>query len=271
MAKNTQRDRVWIAALREDEFTKHDIIDSVDAGSRTVHDVLKTMVDADLLTETDDRRRVDRGDSYMYTDVTVYTSDDADESDSSTTKAPEPDMSDIDNGEINRLKEEIGVSNGDVPAQPHGSTDEKPDTPASDTGETVESDSKNENENDTVDEIEIPEPPFGDEYSGAGVIAENLTGIGRKRATALVHAGYESLDDLHQASKQELTDANGIGENSAKSIKKEIAAYVIKEYEIPMGKLANTQVEKLEDIFNVSKDTAKSIESVANAERLGLA
>jgi len=144
MVKNTQRDRVWIAALREDEFTKHDIIDSVDAGSRTVHDVLKTMVDADLLTETDDRRRVDRGDSYMYTDVTVYTSDDADESDSSTTDAPEPDMSDIDNGEINRLKEEIGVSNGDVPVQPHGSTDEKPDTPASDTGETVESDSNSD-------------------------------------------------------------------------------------------------------------------------------
>jgi len=269
MAKNTQRDRVWIAALREDEFTKHDITDSVDAGSRTVHDVLKTMVDADLLTETEDRRKVDRGDSQMWNTVTVYTSYDADESDSSTTDAPEPDMSDIDNGKINRLKGEIGVSNGDVPAQSHGSTDEKPDTPASDTGETVESDSKSEN--DTVDEIEIPEPPFGDEYSGAGVIAENLTGIGRKRARALTNAGYESLDDLHQASKQELTDANGIGENSAKSIKKEIAAYVIKEYEIPMEKLANTQVEKLEDIFNVSEDTAKSIESVANAERLGLA
>jgi DNA-directed RNA polymerase subunit RPC12/RpoP len=55
-------------------------------------------------------------------------------------------MSDIDNGEINRLKEEIGVSNGDVPAQPHGSTDEKPDTPASETGETVESDSNSEND-----------------------------------------------------------------------------------------------------------------------------
>jgi DNA-directed RNA polymerase subunit RPC12/RpoP len=146
MVKNTQRDRVWIAALREDEFTKHDIIDSVDAGSRTVHDVLKTMVDADLLTETNDRRRVDRGDSYMYTDVTVYTSDGADENDSSTTDAHKPDTSDIDNGEINRVKEEIGVSNGDVPVQPHGSTDEKPDTPASNMGETVESDSNSESD-----------------------------------------------------------------------------------------------------------------------------
>jgi len=271
MVKNTQRDRVWIAALREDEFTKHDITESVDAGSRTVHDVLKTMVDADLLTETEECRKVDRGDSQILADVTVYTSDDADESDSSTTKASEPDMSDIDEDKAERLTEQIAGSNGDVPAQPHGSTDEKPDTPASDTGETVESVSNSENENDTVDEIEIPEPPFGDEYSGAGVIAENLTGIGSKRAEALVHAGYESLDDLHQASKQELTDANGIGENSAKSIKKEIAAYVIKEYEIAMGKLANAQVEQIEDIFNVSEDMAESIISVANTKRLGLA
>jgi len=146
MAKNTQRDRVWIAALREDEFTKHDIIDSVDAGSRTVHDVLKTMVDADILTETEECRKVDRGDSQILADVTVYTSDGAGESDSSTTDAHKPDTSDIDNGEINRVKEEIGMSNGNVPAQPHGSTDEKPDTPASNMGETVESDSNSESD-----------------------------------------------------------------------------------------------------------------------------
>jgi len=77
MAKNTTRDRVWIAALRQDEFTKYDIAESVDAGSRTVHDVLKTMVDADLLTETEDRRKVDRDDSQMWSTVTVYTSDSA--------------------------------------------------------------------------------------------------------------------------------------------------------------------------------------------------
>jgi len=111
-----------------------------------VHDVLKTMVDADLLTETEDRRKVDRGDSQMLTDVTVYTSDDAGVSDSSTTDAPEPDLSDIDEDKAERLTEQIAVSNGDVPVQPHGSTDKKPDTQASDTGETVESDSNSEND-----------------------------------------------------------------------------------------------------------------------------
>jgi|APHM01.1.fsa_nt_gi hypothetical protein len=72
MAKNTQRDRVWVTALKSDNFTKHDIINRADAGDRTVHDVLKTMIDAELLNQTTECCKVERGDNMVIQEVTVY-------------------------------------------------------------------------------------------------------------------------------------------------------------------------------------------------------
>jgi hypothetical protein len=60
VAKDTRRDRIWRIALTTDGFTKQYIEDQVDASSRTVHDVLKTMVDYRFLKQKHSTERSNR-------------------------------------------------------------------------------------------------------------------------------------------------------------------------------------------------------------------
>lgn len=136
MVKSTQRDRIWITALQNDNFSKYDITSEVDAGERTVHDVLKTMVDADLLTETTERRYVERGDYGLKQRVTVYQKADA-----LSSETTEDDTS-SDNSPMKGMKVEMGVGARSMPTQTHGETDDKPDAPASETDETVKTDAR---------------------------------------------------------------------------------------------------------------------------------
>jgi hypothetical protein len=80
MGKDTMRDRVWktvhqftngeiervVEPVRGESingFTKREVDNAVDASTRTVHDVLKTMVQYGILTETNQRVKVPKGDS----------------------------------------------------------------------------------------------------------------------------------------------------------------------------------------------------------------
>jgi hypothetical protein len=63
VTKDTRRDRIWRIALTTDGFTKQYIEDQVDASSRTVHDVLKTMVDYRFLKQKTQYRKVEQGSS----------------------------------------------------------------------------------------------------------------------------------------------------------------------------------------------------------------
>lgn len=62
MAKHTRRDEVWkeIIARREagETFAKADIVDTVEASERTVHDVLRTAVEADALGTGEEQREL---------------------------------------------------------------------------------------------------------------------------------------------------------------------------------------------------------------------
>ncbi|WP_231852385.1 hypothetical protein [Haloquadratum walsbyi] len=96
MGKDTMRDRVWktvhqfkngdiervVKPLRGetiDGFTKREVDNAVDASTRTVHDVLKTMVQYGILTETNQRVKVPKGDSGTAIHGTViYSADSAD-------------------------------------------------------------------------------------------------------------------------------------------------------------------------------------------------
>lgn len=62
MAKHTRRDEVWkeIIARREagETFAKAEIVDTVEASERTVHDVLRTAVEADALGTGEEQREL---------------------------------------------------------------------------------------------------------------------------------------------------------------------------------------------------------------------
>jgi|APHM01.1.fsa_nt_gi hypothetical protein len=74
---SNQIDRVWATALQNDDFTKHDITNQVEAGNRIVHNVLKKMVNMDLLVETTEHRYIEHDNSQEKQDVTVYSKTDA--------------------------------------------------------------------------------------------------------------------------------------------------------------------------------------------------
>lgn len=79
MAKHTRRDEVWkeIIARREagETFAKAEIVDTVEASERTVHDVLRTAVEADALGTGEERRELPDArtrDGTQHQTVTVY-------------------------------------------------------------------------------------------------------------------------------------------------------------------------------------------------------
>lgn len=79
MAKHTRRDEVWkeIIARREagETFAKAEIVDTVEASERTVHDVLRTAVEADALGTGEERRELPDArtrDGTQQQTVTIY-------------------------------------------------------------------------------------------------------------------------------------------------------------------------------------------------------
>jgi hypothetical protein len=147
MTKHTARDDVTEALLEtlaeHGEYesptgvTIHDLTEATDVSRRTVLDVLKTYVDKGLLAEASIRGPTENG----YRERTEYFAAGV----LSPIGADAPDQSDtarqtVSAEAIAQVRDEIGMSNGDVSTQTHGSTDENPDAPASETTETDESD-----------------------------------------------------------------------------------------------------------------------------------
>jgi hypothetical protein len=139
MAKHTTRDQIWQTAIdlavngvddRADMghefwnasyagvgFLKNDVLERLDAGDRTVHDVLKTMVDVGLLGE--EQRTLYR--PYQNSNglekakrvaLTVYypSGDLADDPvDTSELMGSEPISGDTDPEDVEALREEVGL------------------------------------------------------------------------------------------------------------------------------------------------------------------
>jgi hypothetical protein len=139
MAKHTTRDQIWQTAIDlavngvEDRWAppdnrytsydydvgviKNDLLKRVDAGDRTVHDVLKTMVDMGLLGEEQRQvyRRYENKNGYekwRRVTLTVYyaAGDLADDPvETSDLMGSEPYSSDTDSEDVEALREEVGL------------------------------------------------------------------------------------------------------------------------------------------------------------------
>jgi len=139
MAKHTTRDQIWQTAIDlavngvddraeipstfdisyDDDvgFVKNDVLERADAGDRTVHDVLKTMVDVGLLGE--EKRTVYRPyqnslgvDKAKRVALTVYypSGDLADDPvDTSELMGSEPISGDTDREDAEALREKVGL------------------------------------------------------------------------------------------------------------------------------------------------------------------
>jgi len=161
VTKDTRRDRIWRIALTTDGFTKQYIEDQVDASSRTVHDVLKTMVDYRFLKQKTQYRKVEQGSSGSTSTSTS-------------------------------TKQDVTV---------YHPLDIRP-TP--------------------------PEPGFEDDISSENIFssgatleanADMFTGVGEKRLRKLEMERLVTLNDILDASINEIAEVDGFGEQTAKTLK----------------------------------------------------
>jgi predicted flap endonuclease-1-like 5' DNA nuclease len=268
MAKDTVRDRVWHTALEfsteagrpepiseimsPDGFTKRQLKDAVDASDRTVHDVLKTMVDYGYLEEEEQYIAVPQGDSQANHDTTVYSAaspeqpqgknaQDGDEQASDTAEPGESDIDDELSEDTLEVAQEIASQNGEVSLEPSQADDQ---TSA-----------------DTAEEDLPFEPNAGDE-----VVFQDIHGVGEDRGSKLVSHGFESFNDLYLASVDEIAEVDGFGIKTAREMKIYIADMVRKRQKVAEDRIFGEYPETIARMFNLDEEAAERWASHARAK-----
>lgn len=214
MAKDTRRDRIWRIALTTDGFTKQYIEDQVDASSRTVHDVLKTMVDYRFLKQKTQYRKVEQGSS---------SSNSTNTSTSTSTK------------------QDVTV---------YHPLDIRP-TP--------------------------PEPGFEDDISSEDIFssgatleanADMFTGVGEKRLRKLEMERLVTLNDILDASINEIAEVDGFGEQTAKTLKITTIEAAINKLDMLEEDLRELSVSEYEEMFNLREEYAEELKQDLNSTLL---
>ncbi|ERG90505.1 MAG: hypothetical protein J07HQW1_00528 [Haloquadratum walsbyi J07HQW1] len=214
MAKDTRRDRIWRIALTTDGFTKQYIEDQVDASSRTVHDVLKTMVDYRFLKQKTQYRKVEQGSSSINsTNTNTSTS----------------------------TKQDVTV---------YHPLDIRP-TP--------------------------PEPGFEDDISSENIFSSGatleantdmFTGVGEKRLRKLEMERLVTLNDILDASINEIAEVDGFGEQTAKTLKITTIEAAINKLDMSEEDLRELSVSEYEEMFNLREEYAEELKQDLNSTLL---
>ena len=214
MAKDTRRDRIWRIALTTDGFTKQYIEDQVDASSRTVHDVLKTMVDYRFLKQKTQYRKVEQGSSgSTSTSTSISTS----------------------------TKQDVTV---------YHPLDIRP-TP--------------------------PEPGFEDDIPSENIFssgatldanADMFTGVGEKRLRKLEMERLVTLNDILDASINEIAEVDGFGEQTAKTLKITTIEAAINKLDMSEEDLRELSVSEYEEMFNLREEYAEELKQDLNSTLL---
>jgi hypothetical protein len=214
VAKDTRRDRIWRIALTTDGFTKQYIEDQVDASSRTVHDVLKTMVDYRFLKQKTQYRKVEQGSS----------SSNSTNTNTSTS-----------------TKQDVTV---------YHPLDIRP-TP--------------------------PEPGFEDDISSENIFssgatleanADMFTGVGEKRLRKLEMERLVTLNDILDASINEIAEVDGFGEQTAKTLKITTIEAAINKLDMSEEDLRELSVSEYEEMFNLREEYAEELKQDLNSTLL---
>lgn len=293
MAKDTLRDRVWHTALEfsteagrpepiseimsPDGFTKRQVKTAVDASDRTVHDVLKTMVDYGYLEEEEQYIAVPQGDSQANHDTTVYSAaspeqpqgknaQDGDEQVSDTAEPGESGIDDDLSEDTLEVAQEIASQNGEASLEASQADDEQlADTEAEASLEDVQAEPSQDDDQtsaDTAEEEDLPfEPNAGDE-----VVFQDIHGVGEDRASKLVSHGFESFNDLYLASVDEIAEVDGFGIKTAREMKIYIADMVRKRQKVAEDMIFGEYPETIARMFNLDEEAAERWASHARAK-----
>jgi hypothetical protein len=248
MTKNTLRDTVWREIIRKRDndgrILKTDIQQRVDAGDRTVHDVLQTAVEYGILhrsTAIEDRNDPRTADSTQRKEVVVF-------------DPAEPDDQEIDDDTVPLDDDQFADESGDNSSNSgEDGDDEKADpTPDGDNSETI---SVPESDLDDDGYVDVDWPP-----GSASNYAGNIDNVGHKKAKRLANH-YDSFDDLIRTSMDDLTGVKGIGESLAEDIKRQMIRFSLNETELDIEDVPEIEREVFADMFNIPDEIAESVQA----------
>jgi hypothetical protein len=248
MTKDTLRDTVWREIIKQrDEdsrILKPDIQQRVDAGDRTVHDVLQTAVEYGILhksTTIEDRNDPRTAEGTQQREVVVFDSAELDdrEIDDDTVPLDDDQFTDnpSDNGSDSSENSDVGEANP---------------SPDDDNSEAISVPESDLDENGYVD-VDWP-PGSASNYAG------NIDNIGRKKAERLA-GHYDSFDSIIRASIDDLTVVRGIGDSIAEDIKRQMIRFALNETELDIENVPEIEREVFADMFNIPDEIAESVQA----------
>ncbi|MFB6225093.1 MAG: helix-hairpin-helix domain-containing protein [Candidatus Paceibacteria bacterium] len=248
MTKNTLRDTVWreIIRQRDDDsrILKPDIQQQVDAGDRTVHDVLQTAVEYGLLdrsTTIEDRDDPRTEGATQRKEVVVFDPAELDDREVDDDTVP------LDDDQFADESGDTGSKSGEDDTAGKANP-----TPDADNNETV---SVPESDLDDDGYVDVDWPP-----GSASNYAGNIDNIGRKKAERLANH-YDNFDSIIKASMDDLTVVRGIGDSIAEDIKRQMIRFALNEIELDIEDVPEVEREVFADMFNVPNDVAESFQA----------
>jgi hypothetical protein len=223
---------------------KPDIQQRVDAGDRTVHDVLQTAVEYGLLhrsTTIEDRDDPRTEGATQRKEVVVFDPAELDHREVDDDTVPLDD---------DKFADESGDngSNGGEDAN----VEEEDPTPDDDNSEPI-----------SVPESDLDEDGYVDvdwPTGSASNYAGNIDNIGRKKAERLANH-YDNFDSIIKASLDDLTVVRGIGDSIAEDIKRQMIRFALNETELDIEDVPEVEEEAFADMFNVPNDIAESFQA----------
>lgn len=107
--------------------------------------------------------------------------------------------------------------------------------------------------------VEIDKAPFPDPRGTTQLYISDMPSVGKDKYNRLLDNGFESLNDLYQASLPEITTIDRIGPKTAKNIKMWVGDKVVKEYEISDKQVATASIKKISELYNANEKIAKEV------------
>ena len=139
-------------------------------------------------------------------------------------EASQDELADVE-GIGNALAARIKADVGDVSVDDDAETDVEDQDASEESEEAAAGDDE-----ETVDEVDADDEPSEPEAVDEGPAEiEDIDGVGASKAEALRDAGYETVEDVRRADREDLSDVEGVGNALAARIKADVGDVTVSE------------------------------------------
>lgn len=115
-------------------------------------------------------------------------------------------------------------------------------------------------------DVEVGEAPFPDPQGKTQLFISKIPSVGKNRYNRLLDNGFNTLNDLYQASESEITTIDGIGKKTAREIKIWVGDQLVEIYKVSDNQMNAMSVEEIATLYNISERAANEVKNRYHAE-----